>query len=107
MLYTTSQNGSEWDEGYLIEHKNYFAEACYSNNLNLENENGKFLLIWYSSPYTKNESQYYVGTLILKHIRVKIVKNLYGTAGNRTVEGLDKFAEKVNLSLFLKHSCHK
>lgn len=70
----TSQDGNEWDEGILVEHKNYIAGAYYSNNLNLEDENGKFLLIQYSSPYTKEEAPEYVGTVNVKHMRLEIEK---------------------------------
>jgi len=68
----TSENGSEWDEGYFVEHKNYIAGAYYSNNLNLEDENGKFLLVQYSSPYTKEKDPYYIATVNVKHMRVEV-----------------------------------
>jgi len=70
----TSENGSEWDEGFLVEHKNYLAGAYYSNNLNLEDEKGKFLLIQYSSPYTKEADPFYVATVNVKHMRLEIEK---------------------------------
>ena len=65
-------DGSEWDEGYFAEHKNYIAGAYYSNNLNLEDENGKFLLVQYSSPYTKEKDPYYIATVNVKHMRVEV-----------------------------------
>ena len=40
----TSVDGNTWDDGYRVEHKNYFAGAYYSNNLNLEDDKGEFLL---------------------------------------------------------------
>ena len=70
----TSENGSEWDEGVLIEHKNYLAGAYYSNNLNLEDEDGKFLLVQYSSPYTNETNPYYIATVNVKHLRLEIEK---------------------------------
>lgn len=70
----TSQNGSEWDEGHFVEHQNYIAGAYYSNNLNLEDENGRFLLIQYSSPYTKEATPHHVATVNVKHLRLEIEK---------------------------------
>lgn len=70
----TSEDGSKWDEGFLVERKNYIAGAYYSNNLNLEDEKGKFLLIQYSSPYTKEANPDYVGTVNVKHLRLEIEK---------------------------------
>lgn len=70
----TSANGSDWDEGVLIEHQNYLAGAYYSNNLVLEDEKGKFLLVQYSSPYTNNIDPYYVATVNVKHMRIEIEK---------------------------------
>ena len=70
----SSVDGSIWDEGYFIEHVNYKAGAYYSNNLNLEDENGKFLLIQYSSPYPKRMEGDWVGTVNVKHLRLEIVR---------------------------------
>ena len=73
VLYS-SVNGSDWDEGVFVEHKSFLAGAYYSNNLNLEDENGKFLLIQYSSPYTTGPDPNYVGTVNVKHMRLTIKK---------------------------------
>lgn len=70
----TSENGSDWDEGFLVEHQNFLAGAYYSNNINLEDEHGKFLLIQYSSPYTHLEDLYYVATVNVMHLRLEIEK---------------------------------
>ena len=70
----TSTDGIEWDEGVFVEHQSYLAGAYYSNNINLEDENGKFLLIQFSSPYTSQAAPYYVGTVNVKHMRLEIRK---------------------------------
>lgn len=70
----TSEDGNEWDEGVLVEHQTYLAGAYYSNNLNLEDEKGKFLLVQYSSPYTKEENPYYIATVNVKHMRIEVEK---------------------------------
>ena len=49
VLYT-SKDGNVWDEGIFVEYAPG-AGAYYSNNLNLCDENGNFLLIQYSSCY--------------------------------------------------------
>ena len=71
VLYT-SENGSEWDEGVLIEKVNYIAGAYYSNNINLKDEKGNFLLVQYSSPYTDKENPHYVATVNVKHLKLRI-----------------------------------
>ena len=43
-------NGYHWDEGELLVKKEKVG-AFYSNNLNLTDENGNFLLVQYSDPY--------------------------------------------------------
>ena len=68
----TSEDGSLWDEGVLVEHQNYLAGAYYSNNLNLEDEQGKFLLVQYSSPYTNESNPYYIATVNVKHMRIQV-----------------------------------
>lgn len=70
----TSVDGNTWDDGYRVEHKNYFAGAYYSNNLNLKDDKGEFLLIQYSSPYTNEAEPYYVGTVNVKHLRLRILR---------------------------------
>lgn len=46
----SSENASDWDEGTLIVSKENVS-AYYSNNVNLHDENGNFLLIQYSDTY--------------------------------------------------------
>ena len=48
----TSEDGYTWDEGTVIAEKR--ALAYYSNNINLKDEKGNFLLIQYSSPYAED-----------------------------------------------------
>lgn len=52
VLYT-SENGYEWDEGCMLVEKKGVS-AYYSNNLNLTDEKGNFLLIQYSDSYAGN-----------------------------------------------------
>lgn len=53
VLYT-SENAVDWDEGcFVVEKKD--VGAFYSNNLNLRDEKGNFLLIQYSDSYYKNK----------------------------------------------------
>lgn len=49
VLYT-SEDGQNWDEGTILVH-NKGAAAFYSNNLNLTDEKGNFLLVQYSDRY--------------------------------------------------------
>lgn len=49
-VFYTSENGVDWDEGiYFIDKKG--AACFYSNNLNLRDEKGNFLLVQYSDTY--------------------------------------------------------
>ncbi len=49
-VFYTSENASDWDEGlYFIRKENSF--CFYSNNLNLRDEEGNFLLVQYSDTY--------------------------------------------------------
>ena len=65
VLYT-SENATDWDEGcYLILDKH--AAAFYSNNLNLTDEKGNFLLIQYSD-------QYRFACVNVMHMKLRIKK---------------------------------
>ena len=70
----TSENGENWDEGFLIERVHFDAGAYYSNNLKLKDKNGSFLLVQYSSPYTEEENPNYVGTVNVKHVKLRVEK---------------------------------
>ncbi|MBR6791209.1 MAG: exo-alpha-sialidase [Oscillospiraceae bacterium] len=49
LVFYTSENGQDWDEGsYLVRKK---ALCYYSNNLNLRDEQGNYLLVQYSDAY--------------------------------------------------------
>ena len=66
VLYT-SENLQDWDEGcYIVEKKG--AMAYYSNNLNLSDENGNFLLVKYDDTYRG------AGVVNGMHTKVRIKK---------------------------------
>ncbi len=50
LVMYTSEDGFNWDEGTILVH-NKGAAAFYSNNLNLTDEKGNFLLVQYSDRY--------------------------------------------------------
>ena len=52
-VFYTSPDGYHWDEGELLIRKEKVG-AFYSNNLNLTDENGNFLLVQYSDSYKGN-----------------------------------------------------
>ena len=52
LVVYTSEDGYIWDEGTVIAEKR--ALAYYSNNINLKDEKGNFLLIQYSAPYAED-----------------------------------------------------
>lgn len=64
VLYT-SEDATNWDEGCFITQKR--APAYYSNNLNLKDEKGNFLLIQYSDSYSGAKVN-------VMHIKVRIKK---------------------------------
>jgi len=68
----SSLDATHWDEGcFLIRNKD--AAAFYSNNLNLTDEKGNFLLVQYSDLYRNitKETQYAVNVM---HMKVRIKK---------------------------------
>jgi len=66
VLYT-SEDGSHWDEGTMLVHKEGVS-AYYSNNINLKDEKGNFLLIQYSESYDGNRVN-------VMHQKLRIKKN--------------------------------
>ena len=78
----TSENGSDWDEGTRMEHfEGFLCGAFYSNNIVLEDEKGKFLLVQYSCPYMRkdpfyveSEKKYYIARVNVKHMKIRIEK---------------------------------
>ena len=70
----TSTDGDTWDEGFLLENNKFIAGAYYSNNLNLRDEQGNFLLVQYSSPYTDKNDPPYVSTVNVKHTVLRVKK---------------------------------
>lgn len=71
MIYS-STDGQHWDEGVRLAEKNHLAGAFYSNNLNLKDENGEFLLVQFSETYTDDPDPYYVATVNVMHTRIRI-----------------------------------
>ena len=70
----SSEDATHWDEGCMLIH-NKDAAAFYSNNLNLSDEAGNFLLVQYSDLYkeVKKETQYAVNVM---HMKVRVKKTL-------------------------------
>jgi hypothetical protein len=50
-VFYTSENGSDWDEGTYVAETVDPVGQYYSNNLNLKDEKGNFLLVQYSESY--------------------------------------------------------
>ena len=72
VLYT-SANGYEWDEGeFLNDKKTWYAH--YSNNIVLEDEKGKFVLIQYSDIYGKEDKSPNEFAVNCNHIKFRIEK---------------------------------
>lgn len=71
MIYS-SLDGENWDDGIRLADKPHLAGAFYSNNLNLKDENGKFLLVQFSETYTDDPNAYYVATVNVMHTRIRI-----------------------------------
>lgn len=68
VLYT-STDAAHWDEGTLIRETEYAYGSYYSNNLNLRDEKGNFLLIQYSERYGT------WGQVNVKHMKLRIQKS--------------------------------
>lgn len=72
----TSEDATNWDEGTILSDKTHVG-AFYSENLNLKDENGNFLLIQYSDTYDKpnpNASSPWCAKVNAMHIKVRIKK---------------------------------
>lgn len=65
-VFYTSENACDWDEGMLLNKWDYEIGQYYSNNLNLSDEQGNFLLVQYSETYN---ADYRVD---VKHIRLRV-----------------------------------
>ncbi len=65
-VFYTSANGADWDEGTMLVEKQGVS-AYYSNNLNLTDENGPFLLVQYSESYQGNRVN-------VMHMNVRVKK---------------------------------
>ena len=69
----SSEDATHWDEGYMLV-RNKDALAFYSNNLNLTDEKGNFLLIQYSDLY-KNITYETRCAVNVMHTKVRIKKH--------------------------------
>lgn len=65
-VFYTSTDAANWDEGFY--YTDIPGAAYYSNNLPLSDENGRFLLVQYSSPYGSNMC------VNVSHLEVRIKK---------------------------------
>ena len=65
-VFYTSPDAENWDEGELLISKEGIS-AYYSNNLNLKDENGNFLLVQYSDSYQGNKVN-------VMHMKVRVKK---------------------------------
>ena len=66
VLYT-SEDGTNWDEGTYIAETPKPEGQYYSNNLNLKDEQGNFLLVQYSESYDDSKVN-------IKHLKLRIKK---------------------------------
>ena len=73
VLYT-SEDCTTFDEGYYIIKHDGKHSAYYSNNLNLKDEDGEFLLIQYSDTYNNPyfNLDYWVATVNVMHTKLRI-----------------------------------
>ena len=62
------ENGYDWDEGIYFNYWDHPIGQYYSNNINLKDEQGNFLLIQYSESYD--------GSMRVngKHVRLRVKK---------------------------------
>ena len=74
LILYTSLDGCTWDEGTKIVEVPYPAGAYYSNNVVLEDEKGKFLLMQYSHPYTM-DSPYWNARVNVMHAVLRVEKH--------------------------------
>jgi len=79
LIFYTSENGFDWDEGYKLVQKKSFVGAYYSNNIRLIDEKGEFLLVQYSDTYVDSEEEVdeFVdgwGKVNVMHAKVRIHK---------------------------------
>ena len=80
LIFYTSENGTDWDEGYKLVKKKSFVGAYYSNNLRLKDEKGEFLLVQYSDTYVDSEKEIDEfadgwGKVNVMHTKFRIHKN--------------------------------
>lgn len=78
-----SEDGVHWSEACRIAEKDHLAGAFYSNNVNLEDEQGAFLLVQFSETYKEDGIDYYipsvddsyVATVNVMHLTIRIKRH--------------------------------
>ncbi len=65
-VFYTSENGYDWDEGTYMEWTEKPISCYYSNNINLCDDEGKFLLVQYSETYDGTDR------VNVKHVRLRV-----------------------------------
>lgn len=73
MIYS-SFDGVHWDDGVRLAERTHLSGAYYSNNLNLRDEKGEFLLVQFDETYYDDPEAYYVATVNVMHTRIRIKK---------------------------------
>lgn len=68
-VFYTSEDLQNWDEGIYF-HKNRYL-CYYSNNLNLRDENGNFLLVQYSHSYNDHD---FASRVNVMHVELRVKK---------------------------------
>jgi len=65
-VFYTSEDATTWDEGTFLNKWDHPIGQYYSNNITLEDEQGKFLLVQYSESYDGS------GRVNIKHTRLRV-----------------------------------
>ncbi len=65
-VFYTSENGCDWDEGVFLGYHEKSIGDYYSNNINLRDGQGNFLLVQYSENYDNDER------VNVKHVRLRV-----------------------------------
>ncbi len=65
-VFYTSENGYDWDEGIYLNYWDHPIGQYYSNNINLKDEQGNFLLVQYSESYDGS------ARVNNKHVRLRV-----------------------------------
>ena len=68
-VFYTSENAADWDEGMYLATWDHPIAQYYSNNINLCDEQGPFLLVQYSESYDGSTR------VNAKHVRLRVTKH--------------------------------